>query len=69
MKNKMVFTIFNANTYFHLVLEMDNDSNQETDRMNTQEVGNEMDKTDIEEVTSSPSNEEAKGRQSVTQMK
>ena len=65
MKNKIVFTIFNANTYFHLILETDNDNGQETDRMSTEEVGNEMDKIGSEEVMSSSSKEEAKGRQSI----
>ena len=65
MKNEIVFTIFNANTYFHLILETDNDNGPETDRMSTEEVGNEMDKIGSEAVMSSSSKEETKRKQSI----
>ena len=65
MKSEIVFTIFNANTYFHLILETDNDSNQDTEQMNREKIGDEMDKIDSKEVMTSSSEEEAEGRQSI----
>ena len=65
MKSEIVFTIFNANTYFHLILETDNDSNQDTEQMNRETIGDEMDKINSKEVMTSSSEEEAEGRQSI----